>query len=289
MFSLPVERNVTLAKYTTFKIGGPADFFYIAKNKRDLINIIKEAKADNIKYFILGNGSNILISDSGFKGLVIKIEMNALSVRENIILADAGATIGALLSRAKENNLSGLEFLSGIPATVGGAIWANAGSENESIGQKVMNIKILTTDGEIKKLTKEQCLFGYRDSIFRHEDSIILAVELKLNKADKSEIENKMKASMEKKMKAQELNMPSIGSIFKNPAEEKKAWQLIEKVGMRGYKIGGAQVSEKHANFIINTGAATASDVVILISLIKQKVRDNLGVQLMEEIKYIGF
>ncbi|MFA6027600.1 MAG: UDP-N-acetylmuramate dehydrogenase [Patescibacteria group bacterium] len=289
MFSLPVERNIKLSSYTTFKIGGPADYFFLAKNENDLIKIINEAKAEKINYLVLGNGSNILISDDGFKGLIIKLEMNSISIEGEKILADAGLKIGDLLSKAKESGLSGLEFLSGIPATVGGAVWANAGSDKENIGNIITRITVINSSGEIKEINKEEAQFKYRDSIFKHQDLIILKAELKLNKADIKEIENKMKVCMEKKIQAQELNKPSIGSIFKNPEGEKKAWELIEQVGMRGYKMGGAQVSEKHANFIINTGTATASDVIMLISLIKQKVRDTLGVQLMEEIKYIGF
>lgn len=289
MFSLPIEENVSLARFTTFKIGGPAKYFFTVKNEEDLNKIISEAKQQHIEYFILGNGSDILVSDQGYDGLVIKMELNDIKQEAENIVCGSGVKIASLLSFSKEQELTGLEFLSGIPATVGGATWANAGSRDQNISQFIDNVKILTENAELKSLSKAECNFIYRDSVFKHNENAILEVIFKLTKADKQSIEAKMKEHIDKKLATQDLESPSVGSIFKNPSGEQRAWELIEEVGMRGYKLGGAQVSEKHANFIINTGAATASDVIMLISMIKQKVRDNLGVQLMEEIEYVGF
>lgn len=288
MFSLSVEKNVSLAPYTTFKIGGPADYFFTAKSKEDLQKIVSEANANNIEYFILGNGSNILVSDQGFRGLIIKLELSKIKINNQTVTAEAGTKISDLLSKCKESSLSGLEFLAGVPATVGGIIWANAGSRKENISRLVFQVKILDENNGVKTLSKEQCSFKYRDSIFKYKNYIILEADFKLESKSKEEIEAKMKTCLENKLNAQHLKDPNIGSIFKNPEGKKRAWELIEEAGLKGHKIGGAKVSEKHANFIINTGRATASDVIMLISLIKQKVRDNLGVQLMEEIEYIG-
>jgi len=288
MFSSLVENNVILKPYTTFKIGGQADFFAVIKTQPDLIKIITEAKQNQVPYFILGNGSNILVADTGYRGLVIKLELNNIAANNSEVTADAGATLGTVLGFCKDHGLSGLEFLSGIPATIGGAIWGNIGSTVNSISRLIKTVTILNENNEVQTITSKDCEFCYRDSIFKKKNYIILSAIFSL-KSKKSEVmEKNMKITVQKKIKDQDLSHPSAGSIFKNP-EGLKAWELIEKAGMRGYQIGGAKVSEKHANFIINTGKATASDVIMLISLIKQKVRDNLGVQLMEEIKCIGF
>lgn len=288
MFSFPVESNVLLSNHSTFKIGGRADYFFIACSVGDIKRAISEANENQIPYFILGNGSNVLFSDAGFRGLVIKIEIKKLVINNNLIIAGAGETIGNLLSFCKNNKLSGLEFLSSIPATIGGAIWANVGSAKENISQFIQEITVLKGNNAIIQLNKEQANFQYRDSIFKHQPLIIIETAFQLKAEETSIIEKKMMAYAQKKNKEQDLKYPSAGSIFKNP-EGASAWELIDKLGLRGYQMGGAKISEKHANFIVNTGKATASDVIMLISLIKQKVRDNLGVQLMEEIKYVGF
>lgn len=290
MFQTQVVEKVALAPYTTFKIGGPADYFFIAADIKQLQSVIAEAKEQNIPYFILGNGSNILISDNGFRGLVVKNELSGVSFNNNEIVVGAGVTIAELLSMLKDKNLSGLEFLTSIPATIGGAVWANAGSKTENIGLVVKNVKILDAEtNEIKILNNADCHFSYRHSIFKEQSYIILEITFALYSGSKMDIEKKMGLYMKKKLATQDLDKPSAGSIFVNPPQGKKAWELIADMDLRGYQIGGAKISDKHCNFIINTGHATASDVIILISLIKQKVRDNLGVQLMEEIKYIGF
>lgn len=289
MFQAEVKRNIPLAPYTSFKIGGPAAYFFTAKSEKELVDIIAEANKELIPYFILGKGSNILIADTGYQGLVIRIDFQQIKANNNQVTASADISVGSLLSFCKENELSGLEFLAGIPASVGGMVWANAGSTQENIGQLIEKVRILSHH-KIIELNKKDCQFAYRDSIFKHHKHyIILEAIFNLMPGEPKKIAEKMKLVMERKLSTQDLQHPSIGSIFKNPEGKKKAWELIKDVGLAGYQIGQAQISNKHANFIINTGQATASDVIMLISLIKQKVRDELGVQLMEEIEYVGF
>ncbi|MBU1037077.1 UDP-N-acetylmuramate dehydrogenase [Patescibacteria group bacterium] len=283
-----LKENEVLALYTTFKIGGPAKYFFIAKSNDDVIKAIKTAKELGINFFILGGGSNILISDKGFNGLVIKMENQKIKINNNIIFTESGLPLQKLIRKAIENSLSGLEFCIGIPGTVGGAIAGNTGSPKEWIGQKIIKVTVLNPEEEIEEIPKSQCDFSYRYSRFKYDDkSIILSGEFQLEKASPTHIQGLVNEYLEKR-KNQPIKYPSAGSIFKNP-EGKKAWQLIEEAGLRGKKIGSAEVSEEHANFIINTGKAKADDIVILISYIKQQVRDKLGVQMQEEIKYIGF
>lgn len=283
-----IKENEALAPYTTFKIGGPAKYFLIAESNDEIVKAIELAKELGIKYFILGNGSNILISDKGFDGLVIKTENKKIEIKDDIINAEAGLPLQKLIRKAIEHSLSGLEFCISIPGTVGGAIAGNAGTPQEWIGQKIVKVTILDAEGKIIEIPKSQCDFSYRYSRFKYDDqSVILSAEFKLAKASPHEIQVRVDEYLEKR-KGQPIKYPNAGSIFKNP-ENKKAWQLIDDAGLKGKKIGGAMVAKEHANFIINTGSAKADDVVILISLIKQQVRDKLGAELQEEIKYIGF
>jgi len=283
-----LEKNVILATYTSFKIGGPAKYFFVAKSNDDVIKAIKTAKEFNIIFFILGGGSNILVSDKGFDGLIIKMENQKIEIKDNLIYVESGMPLQKLLRKAIEHSLSGLEFLISIPGTVGGAIAGNTGTPKEWIGQKIIKVTVLNTEEEIKEIPKSQCDFFYRYSRFKYDDkSIILSAEFQLEKASPTHIQGLVNEYLGKR-KNQPTKYPSAGSIFKNP-EGQKAWQLIEEAGLRGKKIGGAKVSEEHANFIINTGKAKADDIVILISYIKQQVRDKLGFQLQEEIKYVGF
>lgn len=284
------EKNVGLAQFTTFKIGGPAEKFYLASQAEDFIKALKYAKKENWPYFILGGGSNILISDDGIKGLVIKCGLNEIEFQEEQVRAGAGVNINELIGQAAAKSLGGLEFLAGVPSTLGGAIWGNAGSEEEAIGGLVEIVKIVDMDEEdpeIKELSRADCQFGYRDSIFKHDSLVILEAVLKLKPTDG--ITEKIQEILNKKRTSQDLSNPSAGCIFVNPTGRKRAGQIIDELGLKGYKMGGAKVSEKHANFIINTGGAKAEDVIMLISYIKQQARDQMGIQLQEEVQYIGF
>lgn len=283
-----LRENEILAPYTTFKIGGPAKLFFAAKSNEDIIKAIKLARDLNIKYFILGKGSNILVSDSGFDGLVIKMENQNFEIKDNIIIAESGLPLQKLLGEIIKHNLSGLEFVVGIPGTVGGAVAGNVGTTKEWIGSKIKKVNILDFENNVKEIPKSQCDFSYRCSKFKNNDKdIILSAEFKLDKSTQDKIQKLISKYLENRIN-QPTKQPNAGSIFKNPPE-KAAWKLIDEAGLRGKKIGGAQISEKHSNFIVNTGNAKADDVAILISFIKQQVRDKLGIQLQEEIKYIGF
>ncbi|MCK4473967.1 UDP-N-acetylmuramate dehydrogenase [Candidatus Parcubacteria bacterium] len=287
------RKNVSLAKYTTFKIGGPAKYFYIAKTKQDLIKAIKAAKELGLPFFVLGGGSNLLVLDKGFDGLVIKCQMsnvNFLPLKAGFkIVAGAGLPLGKLVSASAEKSLTGLEWAVGIPGTVGGAIRGNSGAFEKSISNIVKEVEVLeiTEDNspQIKILKNKDCKFQYRDSIFKHNSNlIILSAEIQLKKGDKKEIQKKIKEHLEQRKKTQPLGFPSAGSIFKNP-EGFSAGELIEKCGLKGKKINGAQISEIHSNFIVNLGDAKAKDVEKLIKLIKQKVKQKFGIVLKQEIE----
>ncbi len=303
--SLPgIQKNILLKNFTTFKIGGKAKYFYVAKTKKDLIFTIKTAKELKLPFFILGGGSNLLISDDGFKGLVIKILFSKFYFLNSKIIAEAGTKLGDLVGASVEKSLTGLEWAAGIPGTVGGAINGNAGLPNESAGDFIKEIEAFDLrDFKIKKFKNKDCKFSYRDSIFKHKKNlIILSVALQLKKGNKNKITEKIKKYLEYKKNTQPLNYPSAGSIFKNPkgfsagelGEEDKsssssfaAARMIEECGLKGKKIGNAKISEKHANFIVNLGSAQAKDVKKLIKLIKQKVKNKFGVVLKEEIQFL--
>ncbi len=287
---LPVETAVQLAPFTTFKIGGPAKYFLRVNSKEQLITAVQEAKDNAVPVFFLGGGSDILIHDNGFPGLVIKIEMNAIEISNTTVRAEAGALINAVIGRAIREGLSGLEFATGVPATIGGAVWANLGSRGSEISKVLTSVTVLTSDLQERVLTNEECAFGYRESIFKHEPYTIIDATFELAPGDKVELRKRMVELTKQKKAEQNVGEDTAGCAFRNPSDSDiTSAKLIDDLGLKGYQIGGAQVSNRHANFIINTGNATADDVVQLISYIKQQVRDKAGVQLMEEIEYVGF
>jgi UDP-N-acetylmuramate dehydrogenase len=310
--SLPgVKENVLLKNYTTFRIGGRAKYFFTAKKKEDLIEAIKLAKKLKLPFFILGGGSNLLVSDKGYQGLVIQIKNQKLKIKNQnqkskIIEAEAGTLLSQLVNTALKNNLTGLEWAMGIPGTIGGAIWANAGAFGDSMADLVKSVEVFEiTKLRIRNYKLEDCKFGYRDSIFRHNKNlIILSARLQLKKGQKKEIQKEIKEYLKYRKKKQPLNLPSAGSIFKNPqgilggklTKEDEfpflpftAAQLIEKCGLKGKRIGNVRISEKHANFIVNLGKGKAKEVRKLINLIKKRVKKKFGIDLEEEIQYLGF
>ena len=307
-----IQKNVPLAKYTTFRIGGLAKYFFVAKNKEEIISAILVAKKLKLSFFILGGGSNILVSDRGFKGLVIKVESRILKVEGSNIYAGAGVSLNESVSTALENNLTGFEWGVGIPGTVGGAIYGNAGAFGKSIADVVKSVEVLDVKNlETKKLKNKNCKFGYRDSVFKRDRNLILlSAIIQLKKGKKSEIKRKIKEFLDYRQETQPLNFPSAGSVFKNQKSKIKnkkllrkypelkefnkkgeipAGWLIERCNLKGKKIGKAKISEKHANFIVNLGGAKAKDVKELIKLIKQKVKIKFGIVLEEEIQHLGF
>lgn len=281
-----VQKNVPLASYTTFKIGGKAKYFYEAKSGEDLMKAIKAAK---MPVFILGSGSNVLVSDKGFNGLVIKLQATSCKLQATKMVADAGVLLSKLVDESVKKGLTGLEWAAGIPGTVGGAIRGNAGAFDSSMADIVRSVTVLETPSlKVKTLKNKDCKFGYRESIFKHgKDLLILSVELEFKKGDKKRSQEIVEEHLARRKEKQPLEYPSAGSIFKNP-EGQSAGHLIEQCGLKGKKVGGAMISKKHSNFIVNLGNAKAEDVKKIIDLCKEKVREKFGIELEEEIECLG-
>ena len=283
-----VYTNESMKKHTTFRIGGNADYFLIPENTSELQSAIKICRANNIPYFILGNGSNILVSDKGIEGAVISTEkLNTIEVYEDTIYAQAGAKLSKTASIAAENSLSGFETLSGIPGTVGGAVFMNAGAYGGEIKDVALEVYAIDENGNEKTFSNSECNFGYRSSVFSSGEYIITGAKFRLRTKDKDEITAQMRDYAERRRDRQPLSFPSAGSTFKRP-EGYFAGKLIQDSGLQGFAIGGAAVSEKHCGFVVNTGNATCSDVVNLIDYIKKCVYEKFGVMLHEEVRIIG-
>ena len=307
---LPVKKNVSLKDYTTFKVGGSAKFFFQAKTKQDIIKAVSLARELNLPFFILGSGSNLLIDDKGYNGLVINIKSSGFEINDLTIKADCGIMLGHLVNISAGAGLSGLEWATGIPGTIGAALRGNTGAFDHSISELVKSADVLTETGTVKQFENKDCGFSYRDSAFKRKNLIILCVELFFKKGNKDLIRKIIKKNLDQRIKNQPLGIPSAGSIFKNCESKitnlnllrlfpeldefnKKgvipAAFLIEKCGLKGKKIGGAQVSEKHANFIVNFDGAKSKDILILIKLIKKEVKNKFGINLKEEIQFLKF
>src|SRR4030042_1574922 len=318
---MKIQKNIPLAPYTTFRIGGAARFFCEAKSEEDILEALKFAKEKSLPVFVLGGGSNVLVSDKGFDGLVLKISNLQFQISNLRIICDSGCLLGKIVKESVTAGLTGLEWAAGIPGTIGGAVRGNAGAYGGSMSKNVESVKalkILNSKSEalnnfkfqISNFKTEDCEFNYRDSIFKQNPNlIILSVKLKLKKGDKAKSERKVKEILAKRKVKQPTDFPSAGSFFKNPITKDKklikefekdtglkikdskipAGYLIDQLDLRGKKISGAMVSEKHANFIVNTGNATAEDVVMLAAIIKTKVRNKFGIQLQEEVQMVGF
>jgi len=305
-----LKKNVSLKNYTTFKIGGPAKYFFEAKKKEDLIGAVITAKKFKLPFFILGGGSNILVSDKGYNGLVIKCQMSNVKCQNQnsklkTIYAESGVRLSNLVQFSLEKSLAGLEWAVGIPGMVGGAILGNAGAFGRSMKDVIQKVEVFDTKtGKVKIFKKKDCQFDYRNSIFKHANSatlglrprgmrmrpceypnlIILSATLQLKKGNKKEIQEKMKEYLNYRKETQPLNLPSAGSIFKNP-KGFSAGELIEGCGLKGKRIGNVKISEKHANFIVNLGGGKAKDVKKLINLAKKKIKEKFGITLEEEIE----
>jgi len=280
------QKNVLLKKYTSFRIGGRTKYFFSAKTKVDLLKAINAAKKIKLPIFILGAGSNLLLSGKMFNGVVVKIENSACDILNSKITVGAGLPLAKLLNISAKKGMTGLEWVVGIPGTVGGAIYGNAGSFGKSMKDIVKEVEVLDIKNlTFKKFNFKNCKFNYRESVFKKKKNLIIfSAVLRLRKGKKKQIKNKIKEYLEYKKKTQPLNFPSAGSIFKNPRGF-FAGELIEKCGLKGKKIGNAKFSEKHANFIVNLGKATAEDVKKLMNLAKKSVKKKFGVVLKEEIQ----
>ncbi len=283
-----------LSKHTSFKIGGPAAFFAVCENVtelRDVINVCKEAK---VKWFLLGNGTNVLAPDEGYDGLVIKLggKFNELSIMEDIndgtglITAGAGVSLAQLCVYALKKGFTGLEFAGGIPGTVGGGVFMNAGAYGGEMADSIVSVKALTEAGEVVEYKKDELDFGYRHSRFTDDKGIVLEASFRLKVYPRIPIRTMMEEYKRKRNEKQPLDLPSAGSVFKRPAGS-FAGKLIEDAGLKGYTIGGAAVSDKHAGFIVNVGNATAKDVEQLIEYVQKRVFDESNVRLEPEIRII--
>lgn len=308
---LAVKSAVSLAPFTSFKIGGPAEYFVEAETIAQFVEALDYAKERELPVFVLAGGSNLLIADQGVRGLVIRIANASLRIHGETLTADAGARLLDVVQAASAAGLAGLERLAGIPGTFGGAVRGNAGAFGTEIGQTVARVKAYDRKtGELRELNQAECAFRYRSSIFKtRPELLILSAELKLVPGERAELERINRETIAKREAKHPQDARCAGSFFMNPVVQDErllseferdtgtpskdgklpAGWLIDHVGLRGKSIGGAQVSPKHPNYFINTGNATAEDVVMLASVVKQRVRTELGVELKEEVQMVGF
>ena len=284
-----VKQQEPMSRHTTFRIGGPADFYLCPHSTKEVQEIVEICKEENLPYFVLGNGSNLLVSDKGYRGVVIQLWKNFsdITVKDCCIQAKAGALLSKVAAEALEAGLTGMEFASGIPGTIGGAAFMNAGAYGGEMKDIIKSVKVLDTQGEVRVLPKEELKMGYRTSIVKEKGYTVLSVELELSKGNREEIRNTMEDLKERRTSKQPLEMPSAGSTFKRP-EGYFAGKLIMDSGLRGFSLGGAQVSEKHCGFVVNKGGATAMDVLNLIREVQRRVKEQFGVDLETEVRFLG-
>ena len=278
-----------MKKHTTFRLGGAADYFLCPAKAEQVAQLIHICREEKIPYFILGNGSNLLVSDGGYRGAVIQIfkNMNEIHVKGTQVHVQAGALLSATAKKALEAELTGMEFASGIPGTIGGAAVMNAGAYGGEMKDIIKSVTVLTTEGEIRVLDASELKFGYRTSVIKEKGYIVLEAVIQLCPGDKEKIQNRMEELKVQRVTKQPLEYPSAGSTFKRP-EGYFAGKLIQDCGLRGYRVGGAQVSEKHCGFVINTGDAAAADVLQLIRDVQEKVYQQFQVKLEPEVKFLG-
>lgn len=283
------EREVSMKNYTSFKVGGPAELFLSPEDAGQTAKLVRFCEKEEIPVFVLGKGSNLLVSDRGIKGAVIYTgkQCGISLVDENTVRAQSGASLAQLCTFALENSLSGLEFAYGIPGTVGGAVFMNAGAYGGEMKDVLLNSEYVSTDGTSGELDNEAMELSYRHSAYENSNLVITAASVRLAPADRNEIKSTMNDILARRKEKQPLEYPSAGSTFKRP-EGNFAGALIEQCGLKGVSVGGAQVSEKHAGFIINRGGATAADILSLIKHVQARVKAQTGVSLETEIRLIG-
>ena len=286
-----VKLNESLELHTTFKVGGACKYYITPNNVEELVELLRYLKENNIKYMILGNGSNTIFSSKEFDGAIINLcNLNSMRIEDDKIYVESGYQLIKLSMDALNNSLTGLEFAAGIPANIGGAIFMNAGAYKSDMSNLVETVTFLDDNLEMKTLTNKELNFSYRKSLFqKNTDFIILSTVLKLEKGNKEEIKALMDKRKGRRLESQPLEYPSAGSVFRNPSEDIYAGKLIEDLGLKGYKIGGAKISEKHANFIINDGGATGEDIRALIKMIKIRVKEKYNIDLHVEQRFINF
>lgn len=285
-----LKQNEKLAHHTTFGIGGEALFFYVARKPQDLIQAVQIAKEGKIPFFVLGGGSNVLVSDSGFKGLVIKNRCNKIFLNDKKITCQSGVLLDDLVSLGCENSLSGVEFAAGIPGTVGGAVYGNAGAFGKAVGDLLTEAVILNSQGRIEEVKKEYFEFGYRESKLKKTKDVLLSVTFTVSRGEKEKIKKEIKKNLEERRRKLPQKEKSAGCFFKNVVENGKkisAGFLLEQVDAKNIKEGDAAVFERHANILINLGKAKAEEIRRLANLLKRKVKEKFDVDLEEEVVYL--
>ena len=284
-----ILKDEPMDKHTTFRAGGKADYLVMPSNEEQVRDLVLLLKKENVPYYVMGNGSNLLVRDQGFKGVIIQIarNMNQIRVEGEKIYAQAGALLSKIAAQALGEGLTGFEFASGIPGTLGGAVMMNAGAYGGEMKQVIVNACVLTSAGEIAVIPADLMELGYRTSVFAKNQDIILSAQLKLEYGNEAVIREYMDELKEQRVSKQPLEYPSAGSTFKRP-EGYFAGKLIQDAGLRGFQVGGAQVSEKHCGFVINKDHATATDILSLMEQVSDKVETKFGVRLEPEVKIIG-
>lgn len=285
-----ININASMSKYTSFRTGGNADAMVIVENEEELKSILCLFSKERVPHIILGNGSNILVKDGGYRGVIVKLgeSFNSIKVKDNEITAHAGAKISAVAKEAMEHGLSGMEFASGIPGSVGGGVFMNAGAYGGEIKDIILSVRAITKDGSKEyEVSNEDMQLGYRHSTFQENGDIIISATFQLKLGEKRAIAAEMKELMDRRNQKQPVNLPSAGSFFKRP-EGYFAGKLIQDSGLKGLSVGGAQVSPLHAGFIVNNGGATATDILNLMKLIQNTVFNKFGVKLEPEVRILG-
>lgn len=285
----PLLLEEPMSRHTSFRIGGPADMMAMPKNEAELSNLLQKAAANNIPVTLIGNGSNLLVRDKGIRGLVIKLGnmLNEILVDGNKITFGSGVSLALASRKAAENSLSGMEFAVGIPGSIGGAVYMNAGAYDGEMANVVAAVRVMDATGKVTIMSAEELRFGYRKTALQESGLIVTSVTVVLQKAEQQKIMAKMDDFSQRRIIKQPLELPSAGSMFKRPPGY-YAGTLIEQTGLKGYSVGGAQISEKHAGFVVNTGNATAADVLGLIKDVQDRVLAAHGVLLQPEVLVIG-
>lgn len=288
MASENIRQNEPMKNHTSFKVGGPADLVLMPQTKQEVGEALAICRETNIPLYIMGNGSNLLVRDGGVRGIILQTKaLKQVNVEGETMMAEPGISLKDLADIALEEKLAGLEFASGIPGTLGGAVTMNAGAYDGEMKNIVESIEVITEDGSLKTIPLAACDFGYRKSVLQTFRWVLVGVNLALRKGDYNEIKGKILDFNTRRQNKQPLEFPSAGSTFRRP-EGYFAGKLVQDAGFRGYCIGGAQVSEKHSGFVINKGDATAADILELIATIQAGVREQFGVELKTEVIVIG-
>lgn len=284
-----IRRDEPMKTHTTFRVGGSADYFVMPETAEEVQRVTELCRTEEVPCYVIGNGSNLLVSDDGYRGVILQIyrSMSGISVQGNIIRAQAGALLSAIAAKACENSLTGFEFAAGIPGTIGGASVMNAGAYGGEMKDVLKSVTVLDSAGQIRRIDRENLEMGYRTSIISREGYITLEAEIELSAGNPEEIRARMDDLRTRRVTKQPLEYPSAGSTFKRP-EGYFAGKLIQDAGLAGFQVGGAKVSEKHCGFVINTGNATAADIHSLMRQVSAKVEEKFGVALEPEVKRLG-